>query len=536
MQSIFARRLRRHVEALLACAGACAVATVLTSCRIPPLQAVPDPGITVASPENTPAIPAPDPAAAWVPRGFRAEIAVRDLTYPTSVEFDDAGNLFIAESGYVYGDAAAPARIFRISPGGNVEIVAENLNGPVTDLLWFNDALYISHRGKISLLQSAGEVRDLVTDLPSLGDHHNNQMAVGPDGWIYFGQGTATNSGVVGVDNFVFGWLQHRPKVHDIPARDIEIRGREYITLNPLVLAQQEEPPLVRTGPFAPFGEGAGGTRREGSTRANGTILRMRPDGSQLQVHAWGLRNPFGIAWSPDGRLFAADNAYDDRGSRPVANAPDVLWRIEPGAWYGWPDFVAGRPITDPRFRPEGKSAPQFLMADHPPVEQPAMIFGKHAAVTKMAFGPPRGHPSFGGFLYMAQFGDMTPVTGRQVDEMWGRRVVRIDLQTGEASPFFQTRPESLGPTLLEHVETAGPKRPVDVVFAPGGDAMYVVDMGAFMVLPTATPMVRPFPATGVVWRIVPDDAPPSREPTNISVIPPRASGEPEVEDSRTTG
>ena len=53
----------------------------------------------------------------------------------------------------------------------------------------------------------SGGLRDLVTGLPSLGDHHNNQIAAGPDGKIYFGQGVATNSGVVGVDNFVFGWL-----------------------------------------------------------------------------------------------------------------------------------------------------------------------------------------------------------------------------------------------------------------------------------------------------------------------------------------
>lgn len=29
--------------------------------------------------------------------------------------------------------------------------------------------------------------------------------------------------------------------------------------------------------------------------KASGTILRMNPDGSGLEVYAWGLRNPFGV-------------------------------------------------------------------------------------------------------------------------------------------------------------------------------------------------------------------------------------------------
>jgi glucose/arabinose dehydrogenase len=516
---------------LLLSAALLSAAAFMTACRIAPLQAVATPDLMVAAPEELPTIPPPDPAAAWVPAGYRVNIAVKDLTYPTSVEFDGHGNMFIAEAGYVYGDDAAVARIFRIAPDGHVEIIAEGLNGPITDLLWYNDALYISHRGIISILQSSGEIRDIVTGLPSLGDHHNNQLVAGPNGWLYFGQGTATNSGIVGVDNFIFGWLQVRPEVHDIPPFDIRIRNRQYTTLNPLILAQTGEPPLAFTAPFSPFGQSVRSLERRGEVKANGTILRMRPDGSQLEIFASGLRNPFGLVWGPDTRrpgryrLYAADNGYDDRGSRPVANAPDVLWEIYQGAWYGWPDFVAGQPINTRRFRPSGKATPQFILASHPPVEQPFMTFGRHDALTKMDVSR---HPQFGFVdeLFIAQFGDMTPVTGAQL-EPFGRRVLRFDPHTRIGEPFFFARPETQGPPLREHVITPGPKRPVDVVFSPRGDALYVVDLGAMMVLPTATPMVRPFPATGVVWRIMRDDAPPPLEASNISVLPPRADPAP---------
>ena len=45
------------------------------------------------------------------------------------------------------------------------------------------------------------------------------------------------------------------------------------------------------------------------------TILRMNPDGSDLEVFATGLRNPYDLAFSPTGDLFATDNNGD--GSQP---------------------------------------------------------------------------------------------------------------------------------------------------------------------------------------------------------------------------
>lgn len=51
------------------------------------------------------------------------------------------------------------------------------------------------------MLQRDGRVKDLVTGLPSYGDHFNAKLSIGPDGKLYVGVGTATNSGVVGLDN-----------------------------------------------------------------------------------------------------------------------------------------------------------------------------------------------------------------------------------------------------------------------------------------------------------------------------------------------
>lgn len=480
---------------------------LLAGCDIAPLQVTPQPREQVVeAPGEMPQIPPADPAAAEVPEGYRVEVFAKDLIYPTSIEFGSDEDAYIAESGYVYGDPAAPARVWRVSKDGTMQIVADQLNGPVTDLLFHDGRLYISHKGKISVLEGGNRVVDLVTDLPSLGDHFNNQIVAGPDGKLYFGQGVATNSGVVGVDNFVFGWLGKHPEFHDRPAHDIQIKDKEYVSLDPMVLTNDQEPPLVRTGAFQPFGQGSKKNIIKGTTKANGTVLRMNTDGSDLEVFAWGLRNPFGLAFTPDGQLYASDNGFDERGSRPIANAPDAIWLVKQGAWYGFPDFAAGERVDSGKFKPEKGETPDLLMQNHPRVEKPIARLPHQAGVTKMDVSRAEEF-GFANHLFVGAVGDMSPITGQ--DHPVGYSVVRLDPATGEGETFLRAKMESLGPDYFEYVATAGPKRPVDVKFSPDGKALYVVDIGAIAVIPSAAPTPQPFPGTGVIWRI-------TREGTNI--------------------
>lgn len=55
-------------------------------------------------PRDWPTVPPPDAAAAELPPGYRVEIVVKDLIYPSSVEFDDLGNMYVAEAGHACGD------------------------------------------------------------------------------------------------------------------------------------------------------------------------------------------------------------------------------------------------------------------------------------------------------------------------------------------------------------------------------------------------------------------------------------------------
>lgn len=58
------------------------------------------------------------------------------LTFPTSLEFDDRGDLYVAEAGYSYGPAYAEAKGIRICHGGEIEEVVSGFEGPLTGMAW----------------------------------------------------------------------------------------------------------------------------------------------------------------------------------------------------------------------------------------------------------------------------------------------------------------------------------------------------------------------------------------------------------------
>jgi hypothetical protein len=199
---------------------------------------------------------------------------------------------------------------------------------------------------------------------------------------------------------------------HDYPGASIRLTGQNFISKNVLSQAALDQ---AVTGAFSPFGVPTKPRERiKGIVKASGSILRANPDGSQLELVAWGLRNPFRIKFDRRNRLFAANHGMDERGIRPIANSPDEFHRIRPGVWYGWPDYTGGYPITLPRFKPEGKPQPTFLLAEHPMLPpHPVATFAPHSAIMGFDFNY---DPAFGpvGQVFIAEFGSEAPWDDRR--------------------------------------------------------------------------------------------------------------------------
>ncbi len=436
-----------------------------------------------------------NPGDVFLENGFSLEPVAAGLTYPTSMAFDDHGNLYVAESGYSYGPAKAEGlgRILLLDRDGAMTEVASGFRPPLTGVTYFDGALYVAEGafpGRITRLCPNGSRETLVDGLRSGGDHFTGDIAFGPNGKMYFGVGTFTNSAVVGVDNFLFGWLPDMPAQHDLPARPYVLRGVNYTSANPFTL-DQPVPGLAVTGAFKPFGvPSCPGEVIPGTLFANGVVYEANPDGSRLRIVADGFRNPFGLRFSPEGKLYATDQGYDGRGSRPIEGAPDVMWEIHEGGWYGWPDYAAGIPVACWHRGPG--IPPEPVLACHPPLAgPPVLLLEGHSASTKFDFST---NPRFGhvGEAFIAQLGSGAPVTGMPRGAP-GYRVVRADLRTGQVHDFLVSLKPVYGGT--------GPQRPVDVKFNPDGDALYVLDFGA---LSGNLAGAIPYAQSGMLWRVTP--------------------------------
>ncbi len=455
-----------------------------------------------------------------LPEGYVAEVVATGFNAPVHCCFDDHGFCYVSECGHKID---SKPRILKVDvQTGLYETFFDlpearwNKPGAFTGACWHQGQLYFMNTGTdtdglgaLSRIGPDGAIQDLVTGL-RWGDHHPNYPVVGPDGKLYWGNGTATNMGVVGADNFAYEWLQPFPDFHDVPGQDIRLTGWNYAYRN--VLDSVTE--TVRSGAYVPFGtETAPGQVIKGDVKCNGSVLRCNPDGSELELVAWGLRNPYGIAFHPDKRLFTTEHGSDERGRRYILGDLEDFYEIVEGAWYGWPDFASGIRLDDPYWG-DGGQGREPVIAEHPDPNppKPFVSFEVHAGPNGFDFCRDAAF-GFEGDAFVALFGDIAPVT-TQIMTPKGFKVVRVDMRSKQVVDFAVNK--IAGPaSKLPH---EGFERPSHCQFGPDG-ALYVVDWGEIEIAPERGG-IRMQKGTGTLWRIRRTEGPRGDRPREPLVVP----------------
>ena len=456
-----------------------------------------------------------DRAIVEAPAGFDLKLLASGLTAPAAIDFDDDGNLLVAENGrdndepHIFG--IRPNRtMFQIYPmPRRVPLLGAfkpefKIHGPIGGIAAWQGQLFVTHRddkarGAVTRFGYDGSHRTVVADLPAAGDYGMTDIAVRKiDGRLFFGLGTATNSGVVGLDNW--NWVREHANFADRPYLEVKLNGYKFFTPNPDA-GLFGGPDVAITAPFHAFGK-SNQSRIRGSKKPTGAIYSIGPDGGDLTVEAWGIRMPRGLAFNQYGRLYATNNGMELRGTRPVKDDPDALVRILSGTWLGWPDFSTDLySISDPRFQPPswmvgkygydenspvidlGASNPQSRGLKPPDINRDLLlqaVFPPLAGAAKMAFAPATGpFRDFQGSAFIALWGDRAPfaTSGQKMIGPTGYKVVRVQVDERKVSDFVYNTRGGPASKLALGRDQIGLERPIDVKFGPDG-AMYILDYG----------------------------------------------------------
>lgn len=200
---------------------------------------------------------------------------------------------------------------------------------------------------------------------------------------------------------------------------------------------------------YVPVGAPCNVCEREDDERY-ASIMRMRLDGSRLEVFARGVRNTVGFDWHPLKRdLWFTDNGRDMMGDDLP---PDELNRAgEKGLHFGFP-YCHGGDIPDPQFGDEKHSCQEYTA--------PVKKLGPHVAALGMIFYTGRMFPNeYKNQILIAEHGSWNR------SEPIGYRVMRVTLDGNRIVSY-----EPFAEGWLQGAKIFG--RPVDIIQMDDGSIL----------------------------------------------------------------
>lgn len=187
---------------------------------------------------------------------------------------------------------------------------------------------------------------------------------------------------------------------------------------------------------------------REPSRNA-AAILALSRTGLGLTALATGLADPVGLAVQPGtGRVYASVDGELHLGTATDPEPADMLVRVLPGGWYGWPGCWPDATLLVMRGACGG-------------VTTPAAFLGPHAGAAGLAFYTGSSFPpGYRGNVFVAEWGQPGTTAGP------GRRVARIVLGSNGTAAISDVSVFAQG---LDH--------PIAIAVDPRG-ALLVLDWG----------------------------------------------------------
>lgn len=400
------------------------MALLLSGCRLyrlvtPRVQGSPAP---TALPLPTTAPPPPDPTTTAAPR--------RPTVTPDTVHSEIILPTRVME----------PQHPLHLPPGFGVSLFAGGLQDPRMLTLGPDGELYAAERGAGRIVRLPDRDGDGIADrIETAAENLDrpNSLAFHPDGSLYAAETTRVYRLT---DPDGDGYYQERELILDrLPSG-----GHTTRTL----LFDPEGEYL-----YVSIGSSCNICREEDYRRA--TIMRYRPDGTEEEIFADGLRNAVGITFRPGTEeLWATNNGRDWLGDD---QPPETIYRLEKGADAGWPWCHAGR-IIDPEFGKPGNCQGKL---------DPVIEMQAHSAPLGLTFYQGgQFPPDFEGDLLIAFHGSWN----RSIPT--GYKIVLVPFEGGVPGP-----PEDfVTGWLLEDGTHWG--RPVDLITGPDGSLLISDDSG----------------------------------------------------------
>jgi glucose/arabinose dehydrogenase len=174
------------------------------------------------------------------------------------------------------------------------------------------------------------------------------------------------------------------------------------------------------------------------------------------RIFASGLRNPVGLAWTPDGTLWTVVNERDGLGDE---TPPDYLTSVVDGGFYGWPWCYWDRTV-DVRVPANPEMVARAIRPDY--------ALGGHTASLGLCWLPAGTLPGFPDGMAIGQHGSWNR------SKLSGYRVIFVPFEHGRpAGP-----PRDILTGFLSPDEKASRGRPVGVAIGPDRSLLVADDVG----------------------------------------------------------